>query len=129
MARKGWEQLSPGYRARIEKAGLTRKDYEQGAPIKAARGHGQTPESPKNVDPKQFPKYAAERAKLTKQVEQKKAQMFGGSKRWNSKKSAKHSRDKPPSMALLRWALTASEQEILDAIREDPEAYYFLGYG
>ena len=42
--RKGWEQLSDRYRARLERGGITRQDYEGNIPLDIARGHGATPE-------------------------------------------------------------------------------------
>lgn len=40
MARKGWDNLSQTTRRRYERQGITRKDYEEGASLTAARGHG-----------------------------------------------------------------------------------------
>ena len=129
MARKGWDALSPGYRARIEKSGMTRGEYEAGQSLQKARGHEKTPERPAGYDTKKYPQYAAERAKLTREVERKKEQMFGQSPRWNAEKSRKHMADKPPSLAKMRWVLDADEQDILDAVREDYEAFSWFGYG
>lgn len=44
MSRKGWDQLSPDYRGRLERAGISRSDYGRGESLSAARGHGSTPE-------------------------------------------------------------------------------------
>ena len=38
-ARKGWDQLSPAYRQRLERAGIARADYAT-ADLRKARGHG-----------------------------------------------------------------------------------------
>lgn len=38
MARKGWDQLTPKYRQRLERAGLTPQTYAAGAPLHKARG-------------------------------------------------------------------------------------------
>src|SRR5271155_210446 len=43
-SRKGWQQLSPGYRNRLTKAGITKRQYESGASLSRARGHAATPE-------------------------------------------------------------------------------------
>lgn len=127
--RKGWDSLSDGYRERFEKKGLTREDYESGRPIKAARGHEHTPERPTSYKASEFPKYAAERERLTNELQRKKEEYFGGSKRWNRAISDRHIREKPPSMSKLRWSLEVTLDEWLDAIREDYEAYHYLGYG
>jgi hypothetical protein len=42
--RKGWSQLSPGYRSRLTKNGITKAQYDAGASLAKARGHSQTPE-------------------------------------------------------------------------------------
>lgn len=129
MARKPWAQLSPNYRQRLEKAGISQRDFEAGASIKAARGHAQTPERPGQYNPAHYPKYAAERQRLNTQLEARKAQVFGGSPRWDAQHSQKWLREKPPSIANLRWAVhTASDQDLIDAIREDPETFTFIGY-
>lgn len=128
MARKGWNSLSPSYRARIEKAGLTQADYEAGASLTKARGHSQTPERPRSYDPQKYQKYNTERNKLIAKVEQRKQELFGDKARWNKGKSDRVIREKPPSLAQMRWALEADDGEILDAIREDPEAWRFLTY-
>lgn len=39
MARKGWDQLSAPYRARLERNGITRESHAQGVSLRAARGH------------------------------------------------------------------------------------------
>ena len=128
MARKGWDALSPAYRARIEKAGLTRADYEAGTSLTRARGHANTPERPSSYDPAKYQKYNQERKRLIGLVEQRKQQVFGDRVRWDKGRSDRAIREKPPSLKLMRWALNASDEEIFDAIREDPETHRFLMY-
>jgi len=128
MARKGWNSLSPAYRARIEKAGLTQADYEAGTSLTRARGHANTPERPRSYDPAKYQQYNSKRKQLTSQVEQRKQQVFSDSPRWDRGRSDRAIREKPPSLKLMRWALAATDQEIADAIREDPETYRFLMY-
>jgi len=128
MARKGWDSLTPAYRKRIEKAGLTQADYEAGTSLTRARGHANTPERPRSYDPAKYQKYNATRKQLTQQVEQRKQEVFGNAARWSRGRSDRIIREKPPSLKLMRWALNASDEELADAIREDPETYRFLGY-
>lgn len=128
MARKGWAQLRPDYRERLEKAGITRQDYESGESLSKARGHKDTPEHPRQYDPQQYPQYHAERQRLERDLDRRKQQLFGQSPRWNARRSMENIREKPPSLALIRWALNAEDSELYDAIREDPETFYFLGY-
>lgn len=42
--RKGWESLSPSYRDRLSRNGITKARYERGHKLDVARGHGETPE-------------------------------------------------------------------------------------
>ena len=42
--RKGWDSLSPSYRRRLSRNGITRARYERGHKLDVARGHGGTPE-------------------------------------------------------------------------------------
>ncbi len=58
--RRSWESLTPAYRRRLERSGLTRAGYESGAPLTGARGHGTTPERPDRQDRRA--EYAAYRA-------------------------------------------------------------------
>lgn len=43
-ARRPWDSLSPAYRARLSRGGITKSSYQSGASLAAARGHAQTPE-------------------------------------------------------------------------------------
>lgn len=38
--RKAWDDLSPGYRRRLEKAGVTKEAHASGSGLHKARGHG-----------------------------------------------------------------------------------------
>lgn len=40
MARKAWDELTPAYQARLERAGVTAESHAHGAPIRDAVGHG-----------------------------------------------------------------------------------------
>lgn len=42
--RKAWSDLTPAYRSRLERSGISRSDFERGENIRAARGHAVTPE-------------------------------------------------------------------------------------
>jgi hypothetical protein len=127
--RKGWDALSPGYRQRLENAGLSRTEYEAGESIKKARGHERTPERPiqKGIF-KDFPDYFNNRSQKIRDIEAKKQRIFGGSLRWDAIRSHKAMEKKPPTMRQLDWALSADDSEIIDAIREDPETFRWLGY-
>jgi hypothetical protein len=47
--RKGWKDLSPNYRSRLERGGLTAELYRRGASLIKARGHEKTPERPEQA--------------------------------------------------------------------------------
>lgn len=126
--RKGWDSLAPGYRARLERGGVSRAGYERGESIKSARGHAKTPEHPKAYNPKEFPTYHNERQKLVKDINQKKQDFFGASPKWNPQKAKASLAKYAPPMALLRWAMDADYGEWIDAIHDEPETYAFLGY-
>jgi hypothetical protein len=44
--RRRWRDLSPAYRKRLERAGITWQAYYAGATLSKARGHAKTPEHP-----------------------------------------------------------------------------------
>jgi hypothetical protein len=65
-SRKGWQQLSPGYRNRLIKAGITPKQYRSGASLSKARGHAETPEhgiTEAIRNPRKYRKYITRRTK------------------------------------------------------------------
>ncbi len=126
MARKGWSSLSANYRQRLEKNGISKKDYEGGASIQAARGHKETPERPTQAAG--FSKYQAERNRLTDKVVQRKQAFFGTSPKFNPGRQKRAFTADPPSMAQLKQWVKLSQEEWLDAIREDPAAAAYLGY-
>lgn len=128
MVRKGWSTLKADYRARLERAGITQADYESGQSLKKGRGHANTPERPSQYSKSQYPSYSQERTRLERALTAKKQRLWGDKPRWNPARSERYIREKPPSLRLLRWALDATEQELIDEIRESPEAYSFIGY-
>jgi hypothetical protein len=102
MARLGWDAISPAYRGRLTKAGITRADYERGASLTSARGHAKTPERPERAKskPERYKEYLAKRARLEKKVKAKKQQMFGSSRKFSKKRSDDAVANAP--MALLQ---------------------------
>jgi hypothetical protein len=126
MARKGWNALSPGYRSRLEKNGISKTAYEAGESIKGARGHSRTPERPSQG--KQFPQYQQERDKLTKFITARKQHWFSTSPKWNPKRANEKFRKDPPSMVKLRQWVKMTMEEWIDAIRSDAATAAYLGY-
>lgn len=128
MARKGWNALSANYRARLEKKGITKKDYEQGTSIVAARGHAHTPERPSQANPQKHQVYVQERTRLTARVTSLKNDFFNTSPKWNPVREVARYQKNPPPMKLLRMFAKLTKAEWLDAIRETPEWREWLGY-
>jgi hypothetical protein len=63
--RRGWESLSPEYRARLARRGITKSQYEHGRPLAGARGHGATPEhglKDARKNPRKYGDYLRKRA-------------------------------------------------------------------
>lgn len=128
MARKGWDGLSPEYRSRLERGGVSKSAYERGESIKSARGHERTPERPNLSNPQQFPQYHSERQRLINVVNIKKERLFGASPKWNPTRARANMMKYAPSMASLQWAADADDEELWDAIRESPAEFAWLGY-
>lgn len=65
--RKSWESLSPAYRARLSRGGVTKGQYESGASLAKARGHGATPEHPREAarNPERYREYNRKRQPRT----------------------------------------------------------------
>ena len=61
--RKSWDSLSPAYRQRLSRGGVTKEKYESGANLSAARGHARTPEHPREAAkrPERYPEYVQKR--------------------------------------------------------------------
>jgi hypothetical protein len=58
----------------------------------------------------------------------KKQEYFGTSPKWNPAKVKANFAKYAPSMARLQWAMKAGYEEWLDAIRESPDEFAWLGY-
>jgi hypothetical protein len=129
MARKGWGALSPTYKTRLEKAGMTRADYEAGGSLQKARGHATTPENPRAYSPTKYPKYHATRTQLITQLEARKQQIFGSRPRWDSQASRDNIRNYPPTVSQLRWANSLDDEEFEDALDQaSDDEYAWFGY-
>lgn len=65
--RRDWDSLSPAYRSRLTKGGITKRAYESGASLKAARGHEFTPERPQDArrNPSEFELYRAGKSRVS----------------------------------------------------------------
>lgn len=124
--RKGWDQLSDKYRARLEKNGVSKRDYDSGGGLRSARGHSATPERPTGAAA--FPDYQRERIRLTDKVVYNKHFYFSTSPKYNMRKERTAFIMQPPPLRLLRYWGSLTKEEWVNAIRENPETAKYLGY-
>lgn len=136
-ARKAWGTLSATYRRRLERGGITKAAYERGESLAKARGHGQTPERPERAErqPDKYTKYIERRRTLERQVAEKKAELFRGSKKYDRRRSEKAIHSGPVSGAPAPLAkmerFLASDFSDLDwetIFDEDSDGWDFLYY-
>lgn len=131
MARN-WESLSPDYRGRLERKGISRSEYESGASLAGARGHAATPERPERAEqhPEKYEAYLFTRDELVQEILDFKRELYGGSRKWDEDKALKLAGHKANgnlrSMASLRriadvLSRTHNLEEFLedDSITED----------
>lgn len=100
----GWDALSPTYRTRLQRGGITRAGYLRGDSLKTARGKGKGPEHPKDAirNPRKYPSYrpqknpaglepakqgekkSADRRELEKQFVQNVQRQMGDRIKWST---------------------------------------------
>src|SRR5262245_21746630 len=132
--RQPWESLSPSYRERLSRKGITPGMHAAGESIRAARGHERTPEHPREgqTQPVQFPQWMQTRRSLVRQVNVRKDSIWGSSHKYRSRGARKVTNEgvngNPPSNAMLQWALQATAEELELAAESGDEEYAFLWY-
>ena len=127
--RMAWDDLKPAYRKRLINGGITKEAHQAGRSLKRARGHEHTPEHVnQTVRQSEYPEYFAKRQALIRELEAKKQRLWGDSPRWSVERSSSNIRVKPVSNTMLQWAIDADEDDLVNAIREDSDAYRFVGY-
>jgi len=135
--RRVWSALSQSYRTRLQRNGITKAQYESGMSLKAARGHAQTPESPREYarNPNKFTAYRNRRLPLAKRIAEKKERVFRDRIRFNEKRSTRYVKEgaqdvKPPTLAQLRFLDGLSDEEFDDFQYEHrvDEDWNFLWY-
>jgi hypothetical protein len=97
MSSRNWAGLSPGYRKRLEKGGVTKRQYESGQSLEKARGHEHTPERPERASTKDeaYKDYRDRKNKLIKNIQDFKTDRFGRTPRWNKGNSLKVIKNDP----------------------------------
>lgn len=134
--RKSWDELSPEYRKRLARHGLTPAKHAAGESIRAARGHANTPERVPTTDanPQKWTDYWARKDDLVGQFVRKKERLFGHEVGYHDRRAENAVRDVDIPTDLLRWALRASEiqlRQYASLAATDPEEfgqYAFLFY-
>jgi hypothetical protein len=102
VAGRNWDGLSPAYRKRLERAGITKRAYESGVSLEKARGHASTPERPERAEknPEKYRKYRDKKNDAIKYIQ-----------------DFKRSKWAPPYQGVAPWNEKRSEM----AVRKDPE--------
>lgn len=117
MARKGWNDLSDSYRQRLEKGGVDQHNYNAGASLAGARGHGSTPERPERAEREQdkYGDYLQRREALEREVRAQKTRDFGSSDKWRADRSKRNVANKPGSMLNMQRYINAGGIEGLQS--------------
>lgn len=108
MARKSWDQLSPAYRRRLERAGYTRSDYVANKPRTAARGHARTPEHPNRANPVKHKEYLERKA--NPRPKGRKSPTREQKNRRNARERARRYASKPQSEREREWSRHENEE-------------------
>lgn len=143
MPGKNWNDLSNDYRARLRRAGITKREYESNskaltAKRQAARGHKSTPEHPERAakNPTKYALYIATRRDLEQQVVQRKLRLFGDRIRVHPGRSKANVAKYRPTVTNMRRFLAIPERQIDDFLQRImdengghlPDEWLFIGY-
>lgn len=119
MARRGWESLTPAYRQRLTRAGVTRAQYERGESLQAARGHAGTPERPERAvrHPGQYGDYLARRDRMVRRFMARKERLFSDVHKFNVRRAAQNALVNPitgqaPTMQFMTRFLKMSAADV-----------------
>lgn len=113
MRVRNWDGLGNSQRTRYQRAGISRRDYESGISLSAARGHGQTPERPERANETKHAAYIAKRTRDINAVFAIKEGIWGQRPKWNAKRARAnvarspfngHWRGKPELTKILKLA-------------------------
>lgn len=120
------QTLSRTQQKRYEGKGLTKEQYESGASVKVARGHGKTPEHPREAErhPERYPEYGRQ---LTRDAIKSFDRLANYLERTDTVRWMKFNRnavrerieDSRISVADKRRIANASPEDLLDMARED----------
>lgn len=123
--RRDWNALSSAYRSRLQRAGITKAQYEAGANLNAARGHAHTPEKPEDAihQPSRYQKYRANLKTLQNQAWEKKKRIFEGNFKWHEGRSRAWiyggpENPKIPGTRLLRAFIDMPDDDVYEKASE-----------
>lgn len=123
----------------MERGGITKRDYESGISLSAARGHSATPERPSQAYSKsgreRYRTYLERIGKVRDKVIDRKVRLFSARFKWDEKRARDYimegGADVPkPSRKQLEKVLEMSDDEI-EELLNDPnidEQWRFLWY-
>lgn len=123
---RNWNALSDSYRQRLERAGVSRREYERGVSLSSARGHATTPERPSQASPERHSDYFNRRERLINSIQSMKRELYGTKEAFNSKRS-REAIDKNPKTGRSRSIkeLERAERKIAAMVDgEDYEEFY-----
>lgn len=126
MARRSWESLSPAYRQRLQRNGISPAQYRAGESLSKARGHAKTPERPARAskNPEKYPEYIEKRSyakprplirdELEQRVMARKRRLWGAVFKFRDRASDKNVRinpatKRPPTVSDLQHLLSISD--------------------
>lgn len=124
---RNWNALSSGYRERLERHGIGRRDYERGASVQSARGHATTPERPSQASPERHPEYFSRRQELINSIAADKRTLFGSKESFNAKRSREAVEKFAKSHSLKELAEKAAKIAAMVDGSYDEEDYYDEG--
>ena len=131
---KVWSNLSPNYRARLERNGVTRTQYERGDSLKGARGHANTPENPAEAlrNPDKYEIYIGKRDALIRQIEEFKRQKWGSNDNYNANRARRNISHDPAtgkerSLTALRQIAAFADEDDYDTedMSDDIESAFY----
>lgn len=122
MASKPWDQLSPDYRRRMKRNGITREIWGTPTAIakrQSARGHSATPERPERAvrNPGRYTGYLESRSDLVRRVQAKQRRLFDSRHKWRPGNAAHNLRHNPytgkgVTMQAMRAYLKLSDDQL-----------------
>ena len=136
MAQKAWKDLSPEYKARLKRHGITarnRNTKASKAKISAIRGHAATPERPERAvkNPQRYSTYLQNVTSIQNQVIAKKNAIWGSTFKYRNKRADRNVHtnprtNRPPELALMKKFLALNMDDIADIDwRDDDWAFLF----